>query len=269
MPAYTRKWVDLNAAALSGAQKVSVPKFACPFDGDSNAYVLTQEWESLAENFTPLALNTAHPDYPTYLLVKEGPLQDIGNACVRWTRTYALLPNSRADASSMSYNFIGFYGYYGTATVFTANKALLGRARFQRTVSCRIQFDYFLISSGNIYQMVGGVLTSIATGSTIEFIPVIGEQLYYSQSGQYVAGTWTPDYTTGSQSDQNYGLATDSILDQTTWNSIFTTVVPTVPSRATYQGWINNSTEIVAEGSSISRWMGNMYSRVTKYVVAQ
>jgi hypothetical protein len=265
MPAYNRKWTDLPT---TGAQAVGIPKFAQPFSGDNTSYVLTQEWECLAENFSPLALNTAHPDYPTFLLANESPLQDLGNACVRWTRTYALVPNTRNDGSTITYNFIGYVGYEGFVNTAPVAKKFVGRNRFQRTVPCRVQWDYFLLSGNNVLNSAGSTVATNPSGATVHDIPVILEQLYYTQQGQYISGVWTPDYPTGSAQDIAFGLATDFIVDIATWNSLFTTAYPTVPSRTQYQALVNAGSEIVAETSNLERWIGNIFSRATKYVIA-
>jgi hypothetical protein len=46
----------------------------------------------------------------------------------------------------------------------------------------------------------------------------------------------------------------------------FTTA--TNPSRTTYEGWVSGGTEIVAEESNVHRWMGPIWVRRTRYVVA-
>jgi len=53
------------------------------------------------------------------------------------------------------------------------------------------------------------------------------------------------------------------------WDVVSLFTVATEPSRTEYEAWVAAGAEIVAEDSRVSRWLGNIYERVTRYVVAQ
>lgn len=246
---YTRTYID---GTWTAAIATGLPVLSQPFVGDSGFYVLNQEYQQFAENFTPLALNTAHPDatYTAYKLVSESPNQDIGNGIVKWTRTYAKVPTTRNDYATISYNFVGFYGAIADIATVTSFP-IVGRNRFSNNVTCRIQYDFYLVDG-----------TTYATPASI---PTIIERRYYIPLGTISGGVFTATYTRDTLNDLATGKATDSIYDKASWGNL----VPTYPTLTEYLGWITAGTEIVAEPSQISRWMGNIYVRSTKYILPQ
>lgn len=139
------------------------PVFSSPIPVLNVPLVLRQEYFCHASKFVPTPYNTAHPDFPDFILCNESERQDAGANCVKWVRTYAKKPDTYSVAGSLSYNFIGFKN---TATLGGA-----GRDRFSRTVASRIQFDYYLIDANNIK-------------SPLE-VPIVDEYRYYlNNAGQ-------------------------------------------------------------------------------------
>jgi hypothetical protein len=241
---------------FDSAQPFGPPRFIQPFERPNTSYVLEQEFVQLSSRFSSLALNTPHNDYPSYLLVKESPTTPVGvGECIRWTRTYAQTPSTRSEPSTLAYQFIGFFGIRGVV-LSTGTAGTIGRLRFTKSVTATVKYDYFLTGVGQAY----------LDATTI---PVIAAQKYYTRIGTVtVSGgtaSFTGSYTAGSPDDVHQGIPTDYIADVGT----DLVISPTVPTRATYQTWIKNGTQIVAEDSSISPWMGNIYVRQTKYVTAQ
>jgi len=94
-----------------------LPVFSSPVKATTDGYVFTQEWVQALRNFIPEPLGSNHPsggytpDYSDYMLVQEGPRQDIGGGMIKWHRTYAKVPASHDEFESYSYSFIGFEAY--------------------------------------------------------------------------------------------------------------------------------------------------------------
>lgn len=265
MPANTR--IDDGNHKIAGVD--GPPRFSQPFDGDPAFYVLDEDYVQYYDYFASLALNIPHPVYPSFLLCKESNLQPVGVAGVaKWTRTYAQVPATRNDPSTIAYNFIGYYGL--TNAVFYATSGFtLGRARFTRSVSCRIQYDYYLgVDATHVYDSIGTNVAMAGAANVIDAIPVIPAQRYYSPIGTFVSGVFTPTYTAGSANDLAFGIEMDFIFDAGATSDAGTTLNFTRPSRTQYQTLVTAGTEIVAEGSQAGRWMGNIYFRTTKYIVA-
>lgn len=264
-------WTILPVAYVDGmtvAQPVSVPQFTQPFDGVAEDYVLTQDFMQLLANYTDLALNTPHPDYPTFYLVKEGPKQPQGGGVVKWTRTYAQVPATRYDYSTYAYNLIGFQATGTYTSVDAAILALLtlGRRRVVKSLPCTIQYDYFAVDP-----------TATIPGSYTDpsLIPVIQEFKYYQPLGEITySGGWifTPAYGNPTLAAL-YGLPVDYLNDGSGFlgspNQQYQgMVLGTVPTRTAYMAMVTANTPIAAEPSALARWMGNIYVRTIKYVIA-
>jgi hypothetical protein len=121
------------------AEEISTPQFSQPFPGVNTSYVLTSEWMQRISDFSPLALDTPHTDYPDYILVEESEVQDQGHGIGKWTRTYAKVPDTYEEpGGTYNYNFVGFYGIFGFVT-----EAVTGRSRFRRTVPVKIERAFY------------------------------------------------------------------------------------------------------------------------------
>lgn len=219
------------------ATPCSLPVLSSPIPGLNEENVLRQDFMQLRKNFSPLALNTAHPssgatpDFSAWKLVEEGERQDMGCGVVRWTRTYAKKPSSHTEFETYGYNYIGFYGAFGINTT-----SATGRQRFSFVARSKVVYDYYLIAA------TGGDYTAVTD------IPIIDATLYLVQAGSV--------------------LYTDYLADSPPF------ATATSPDRTTYEGWMTtdagtaSSFSIVAETSQLTRWMGNIWQRRTRYIKA-
>ena len=230
-PAPTFK--DASTVAATTAARCGIPALSCPIAGVTTEYVLKEPWMQLLTDystFAPLSINSAHPEYTGFYLVEETPRVDQGGGFVRWERVYAKIPSQHIEYESYAYSFIGYYGVWGINVTVTT-----GRDRKTRVVPCKVVYDYFLCNGS------GGTPTP---GD----ISITQETKYYASAGS--------------------AIEVDYLADSPPFASA------TSPSRTTYQGYISaddataSSFSIVAEASQISRWMGNIWQRRTKYVKA-
>lgn len=211
------------------ASAISLPVFSAPFadQGVNVNYLLTQDYVQNLADFTPLALDTPHEDYAEYGLVSEGEKQDLGGGKVKWTRTYAKLPDEFSRPSgNVTYNFIGYAGTGGINV-----PAMSWRPRISKAVPTKLTRKFY------------------RTPDPLRDIPFVPATRYYFGA--------------------NPNLDTDELTNSPPFDTT------TVPSRATYEGWItadaatSDSYTIVAEASRVSVWQGNIYVRDTLYIKAQ
>lgn len=239
----------------------SLPALSSPISATTAEYVLMQDWTQSRKTFAPTPLNTGHPssgmtpDYSAFKLVSEGPRNDTGGGIVKWTRTYAKQPASHDEFESYAYPYIGFVGTFSSSGGTIAT----GRPRASQLVTSRVRNDYFLVGSGQAYATAGA-------------IPIIRAQGYYA----------------GATPGPAEAIVTDYITDGFTSTETGDVIPATVPSRTLYNHWINDANnfvwaggssiyastpgfpgQIVAEDSRLSRWMGNIYCRQIRYVLAQ
>lgn len=213
------------------ASATGVSRISFPIDGDITAQIIEQDYIQLAANFAPLALSTPHPDIATAYLVGESPLEDLGGGVVRWTRTFATIPANRSDYESFTYRFPGILGDYNPPyNQYWVTDPGDGRDPRTDTVTSRMAYEYFLCEVGQTYE-------------TADDIPIIEAQ----------------EYTLVGNNNAviNYLLAEGVYPDDST------------PTKEDYLAAIAAETEIVAEDSAVSRYRGNIFQRVTRYVKAK
>lgn len=292
VPAYT------DGSVLTTAAPAGIPVFQSPIPLTTAKYVFTQEWRGPVDQ-SAVALNTPHPssgdtpDYSSYLLVSEGPRRDLGGGEVQWTRTYAQIPASYSLVERFPYSYIG------TLTSLPTTPATnVTRPRVLWTFDSRVQHDYFCIGAsfsqtdpitGTVY--AGGSLTTFGNVDRIQemvyvFQNTIGGALYggitLATDILNPAGSTTPTWPT---SDDYNNLCVGDALNNK-WGASIASIklFPTntlsggpPPATGHMAGTIDltstpHSTlggQLPAEPSWIEVWMGNIWVRRTRYVLAR
>ena len=229
---------------------------SAPGAGDQ-CYGIEQDFEIAQTSFKALAKNTVHPVDTTCFLQDEAVTSDKGAQVLRWTRRYYRVPRSWDDWENISYTFPAFPGYLVLPSGATTP---IGRGPQTppNGVKCRVHYDYFMVGTGQTYQTEGD-------------IPDIAEQTY--------VGAANPTFR------QDPPLVADNIggLGGTlVGTSLY---LQTVPDKTTYSAWVANAaangwaagrvgTTDANPGQIVisckpQRVMGNLWARVTKYVLAQ
>lgn len=226
-----------NLVYVSGdhdvAEAVTLPRFSAPLTGVNVDYLLTQEFQVDLNSYAKITLNTPHPNFPDFVLVAESDIQDVGGGDVRWTRTYAKVPDDYTEISgTLAYNFIGFAGY--TQTASTATNPLTGRPRFSKTVPVQVTHEFFLIGPGQPY-------------ATSEEIPTIEGQQYLMAGTDYYLDFLADDPPYGWQSDPG----------QAEYQALMAA-----------DGTDQESYSLVPETCAAQRWLGNIFMRATRRIKA-
>jgi hypothetical protein len=216
---------------LTTAQVQGGARKSFPFEGDVSSFIVEQDYMVNLANYSPLALSTAHGTYTSAYLVRESALENLGAGVVKFTRTYAQIPASRSEYGTFAYEFIGFLGV-GTPP-YSQYDVQVGDQRdpFLKVVVSRFLHEYFLCAPGQTYV-------------TPDLIPVVPAQVY------------SFDGLPNNKAKYLVDAATNPLASQTD---------PTLPD---YRTLVTNEDEIVAEDSTIERWMGDIYVRSTRYVKA-
>jgi hypothetical protein len=238
------------------ASAISKAIFSSPIPRDKNAYILKQDFIQAAASFAPLAINTPHAVSTSFVLAEESERQSAGGNLVKWTRTYAKIPASWDDWERFLFQQIGFMGDY-VSSGGSLVTAITGRDRRQDNVMSRIAHDYFLVDP--VSGTSSGPGTLAAPYDSPGSIPAPLRLRYYYAS--------------------NPSLDVDYIADSPPL------VVASTPSRTTYNGWVTNAgtygwasgiapggthpAQIQAEDAVIAPWMGNIWVRQTRYVLAK
>src|SRR6478736_414487 len=146
MPAPATPNLRYTSGDFTVPAAVTLPVFDAPFkaDGNNEECVLTQEFIQNLADFARLALDTPHPDYADFLLVEEGEQRDAMGGKVRWTRTYAKVPEDfTVDRGTIAFTFPGKSGLV-TGGIVGYGGSADGRKPLSKTVTTRIARAFFI-----------------------------------------------------------------------------------------------------------------------------
>lgn len=234
-------WTD---GTWTSAEAVSGVQFSSIISGIAGVQVLTQDFEVLAASYSPLALSTAHATYTSYYLVGESNFRDLGGGIVRFTRTYAAVPSSYTEWETFNYSFVGITGEYGINV-----ETITGRGRYAENVISKIVHEFFHCKSGETYATPGAVPVILPT--------------YFCYVSIHYPIDWTAAATEPTSAEY-IAAVTDAKTNGWSATVSSQTIDGTGAVTASTYGGL-----LVAEQSRLTRWQGNIWERVTRYVLAQ
>ena len=240
---------------------------------NQSVILIEQEFMVAQNAFVPMPLNTPYDvswslgfqnqfdsGYPsasigqTYL-VDEGELQDVGGGISKIKRKWASLPPTRSEIEQFSFQFPGIEIQSGQT-----------RLPITQNVMSRIQYDYFIFDDLDVLDL-----------------PLFGTdesaRRLNSQTGLYPNGLVIPAIQFFQIADGIFignGFYTGQIATQLQDESSPGAGDATIPSATEYLNFASGSStsngqpaEMVAESSTFTRWMGNIWERRTRFVIAQ
>lgn len=281
---------------ISVATAVTAAVFSAPFPGVNSLYLLTQDYQQFRDDYSPLALNTAHPEFSDFILCSESPQQDIHGGIVQWTRTYAKVPASRTEGRSIAYPLPGltFGGTNPLVVVsnvvadFTAGTVTVNTASAHGLiVGSKVFFFWGALDTNYKNQFVTAetVATVASTtrftitpyqpfAATIQLREI--QKANTSSFGNYGRKPQTASVSAVVQFD--YFLTSDIttiaelnpvIIYDALGQVVDTYGTATTPTLQAYVAEITALNYVVAQASIARRWQGNIYERETVFVRAQ
>ena len=236
-----------------------------PWSPNQAAVVLTQDFMVGQEFYIPEQLNAPYnPAWADGLnllqlanqnislenlyLVKCGDLVDMGGGICKLRATWASIPLTRNEVESFTYSYPGFLG-----STFAPTPIL--RQPFQSTVISRLQYDYFIFDD---FAILAGIVSTFPLGARLNSVTgiypdglILPATRFYQPVADAVANNYFLDPSSGL-SDQDVGIPAST------------------PSYSDYLGFMGNDpAELIAESSTMNRWMGNIFERRTRFVIAQ
>ncbi len=265
-----------------------------PWNANQQAAVLEQDFIVAFSSYVPMRLNSKYNtdwalgaglDYawigafkdgtPTeminqFYLVEEGELKDIGGGLVKLRRKFATLPPTRCEIEQFAFTFPGLDDSESGGTTT--------RLPFTDNVQSRIQYDYFIIDFMDILDLPvfnsdSGRRLNESTGIYLNGI-ILRKMEYFqpgsslnSSNGLFIGSTLNDPVTLtdGSLDGSNPG----SIPSATDWINWSTGVFAGGISLGGGGSSTDQPAEIVAESSTFTRWLGNIWERRTRFVFAQ
>ncbi|MDB6026303.1 MAG: hypothetical protein JWM68_2526 [Verrucomicrobiales bacterium] len=284
-----------TTAAVNGPQRF-FPAFP---DADTSSLLIEQDFIQYLANYVPQALNSAGPTLSSVAsyLVHESQIQHVGGGLGKWTKTWAQKPAQRVEYESYSWLVPGYdtgginarINLTHTGSVTTGILTLTNTSAHGYIVGDRVAITY-TATVNKLYEISRTIIRTILTVPTTTTFTVatfqdVSTSPYYLWT-QKLSGSRDPiTYTVNSKLVYDYFRIAASGGDYTSADLIpvvdkyyiedeysketQTLSVVSNPSIASYQFLISGSSHVVAEASHLSRWMGQIYQRVTRYVRAQ
>lgn len=240
-----------------------------PWSANQLAVVLEQEFMVAQSAYFPMRLNTRY--YPGWaigwegqfsdgsntvnlnelFLVTEGELIDMGGGISKLKRTWASLPPTRNEVEQFTYTFTGY----------SDEQTNTNRDPISLVVQSRVQYDYFIFDDFGITGLdtfPNGPVLNADTGISPASL-ILPEQYYFNSSDS-------------DDVSNNYLISPPSVDD----GPIDDPSLATYPDFTDYTGLVSGidtsnglAAEIIAEGSTMTRFMGNIWERRTRFVIAQ
>lgn len=277
-------------------REVATPRIEYPlFDkGCADHLVVTRTYEGPLSTYAAAAIGTADAVYGTAYLVEQGPLQDVGGGCVRYTRTFATVPVQWSELESFVFVFPAYLaGAAGTSFSATsiapdaAGTVIIGTGATGITVGENVIASVSYTRAGVKYgQTFRGAATAVSSGVSVT-LP--GTLLGSVGSATAVSGEvreWSigrgaaEPLTVGSRIVHDYALSSLANLDSdlplaqqfrpvdSAGLATDSLTALSNPTSAAYATMVADRAEIGAEASVRRRYMGNIYVRSTRLVTA-
>ena len=290
---------------LKTPQLVGKPRKVYQIEGNSSIYMQEEDYMVFIDYYTPLQPAARNPEKSNVFFVKDSPISDVGNGVGRFTRTWSVLPGYgdkgyvRSEYESYAFTIPGFDTAQSGFYQFPVASSTLANGQHTITVTTgAAPFDALDIEVGKpatIFYSVTDPLNGQTSGRqivrealnvttntiTVALIQDIGPITF---TGVQRTDLVQPSYTKQvmSRVDIDYWIAgtnCDSIedipiieelqiIDNATGGRTTTISDDTTPSLDNWYDYINAGTWIVVEPSVVTRWMGDIFERRTRYVRA-
>lgn len=287
--------------AFNVAVTSSLPVWENPIPALNEKTVFRQTFVQTAASYAPLALDTVYPaagsygvpSSPTYYLVAEDNQTDLGGGMMQWDRVYARVPSAWSEGEEFAYTFPAFIasataGSDQTITSisdsgvnYSVSSALAFATGDQVHISVSYVRDSITFFVGQYVRIIGGTSGSSAlvpgifpgTGAFSSVAGVITKEApaRTTQKTDLVPSQVTHEYalTSTTALETNLPIIDEFTPVDATGAETTTLNTSTKPTAAAYAAMINKNTQLVAQDSVRRRWLGNIYERTTRFVVAR
>lgn len=285
---------DLTQPIVASARRHIVPL------SDSKPWLFEQDYQQLLQNWRPLELDEIYIPSTSggsndlvydYYLVEESSPQDLNGGVVQWTRTYAAIPESRIEYESYAHTFPGLeVGTLGPIRYISSGSNAASVTTLTTTVSHGISVgDQVIVKyTGRLPDgtQLGGQVFRIAltgtTGTTLKVDIIIDDVAQYltAQKADIGRSQFTEEVTSWMRYDYflpgvsanvtKFGDITifnSPVIVDADGNRTTTYGATTAPTKTEYLTDVKNKVPYIAHDSIVRRWRGNIYERMTRYIV--
>lgn len=168
---------------ISPVRLTRTPRKEYPFRVDLTAVLLYEDYAQRAEFFIPIALDLAHPDFPSAFLVDETDPAQGSDGLVRFSRTFATVPADRTEFATGSFSFPAY-------KTLSADTTLL-RDGFSQTGVTKNVFSYLLTTDPGADLTITGIFQPLdVDDEKVDFVANDSTPTRSSYETDVTAGTY-------------------------------------------------------------------------------
>lgn len=266
-----------------------------PFDDNFSQVMFEQDYQQFEDSFVPLTLDTPSDDFSNAYLVRESELSALGGGVVKWTRTYARIPENREAFEGYSWLIPGIdTGLVFAEVAITSASDELGVT----TINCAgntfaavgdsvsISYTFVDIRTGTQYgrNVVRRVLSGGGSTLGVALIFEPGGSINYNTAKRIEPGRPAEALEVGSSLQFDYYLPGVSAGVASPFDipviselqiydgdgikvNVFTN--DTVPTITQWRASIAGGEKVCVVASIVRRWQGNIFERSTRYCIAR
>jgi hypothetical protein len=287
--------------AFTSAVTVGLPVWDVVIPAQNDKVLFRQPFMQLAASYSPLPLDTVYtaagsygvPTGATYYLVGEENFADQSGGMLQWERVYAKVPSSWSDGEEFSYTFPAYIATVSAAADSTITS--ISDSGTYYTISSGMSFttgDSVFVSVSYVRDSVSyyvGQYTKAAGGTSGSnvLVPAIfpGTGTFSSVAGnvttevpfrattktELVPSQMVHDYALSSVTgiDANLPIISEFSPVDATGAATESLNTSTKPTASGYATMVKNQVLIVGASSTRSRFYGNIFERVTRYIPAR
>lgn len=256
---------------------------------EPSAMLYEQDFLVARGSYASAAFSDTNATYTSAYFVGDTAFRDMGDSVWQFTRQWATVPASFSEFETVAFTYpalaASVSGSSATVTAMTKSGSnielttTVSGVSAGDTVYLNVQFTespftysrfgwYKVVSTGtNIVRVAAAFLSSASSFSSVS------GTIQKGALGRSNPKTVTVTSRLGREFLYTASPSTELPAFQAfrpvaaTGDDVTTLSVTTIPSVSTYQGYLASGAELVAE-SRVTRWRGNIYERVTRYVPA-
>lgn len=293
----SRLWTDFD---LTQPTAVGARRHEIPFS-DSKPYLFEEDyiqdiqyWRQLELDalYVPSSSGTSADLIFDYYLVAESSPQPQGGGVVKWTRTYAAIPEPRIEWESYAHTFPGLEdGTLGPLRYISGGTNASGVTTLTTTVShgisvgqqVIIKYTNQLPDGTQIGRQVLRTALAGTSGTSLKVSIIVDNYVALwltAQSADIGRDPFTEEVASWLQYDYflpGVSANVTSFKDITIFNSpvivdadghrVTTYGATTAPTKTEYLTDVANKAPQITNDSTLRRWRGNIVERTTRYII--
>lgn len=261
---------------------------------DNVVYIWEQDYHVALADFEAEELDTPYSEDSLFYLVEETQPVHIGGGIGLFTRRYAKIPSNRSEYESFAAQLPGLAP--GGINIGINTLPTVTNASSQSTITTEVAhgfvmgdfvFVWYTALVDGIFQVTRQIyreVLSVPSSTTFKVKQIVDTDPYVFLAVKASPGRlpvtrvvpskivyeyFLPGVSVGIDTPDDIEPFTKTIIVDGSGRDTDTYGYDTVPTQQDYLDLIDENEFVVAEDSTVRRWLGNIHERATRYIRAQ